>query len=150
MFNGYFNRDSECLIGITGQKLRQFPPYTGFTSLGICRDNETVREMTRGLMKQLGYRGVLDLGYRYDARDGLYKLLDVNPRVGSTFRLFVSSTGLDVVRALYLDLTEQEPERERSPRAEMADRKPSISPPAPPTSATVSCSLCNGCGRLQA
>jgi predicted ATP-grasp superfamily ATP-dependent carboligase len=61
-------------------------------------------------MKQLGYRGVLDLGYRYDARDGLYKLLDVNPRVGSTFRLFVSSTGLDVVRALYFDLTDQEPE----------------------------------------
>jgi D-aspartate ligase len=60
-------------------------------------------------MKRLGYRGVLDLGYRYDARDGLYKLLDVNPRVGSTFRLFVSSTGHDVVRALYLDLTEQEP-----------------------------------------
>jgi D-aspartate ligase len=110
MFNGYFNHDSDCLIGITGQKLRQFPPYTGFTSLGICRDNETVREMTCGLMKQLGYRGVLDLGYRYDARDGLYKLLDVNPRVGSTFRLFVSSTGLDVVRALYLDLTDQEPE----------------------------------------
>jgi predicted ATP-grasp superfamily ATP-dependent carboligase len=110
MFNGYFNGDSDCLIGITGQKLRQFPPYTGFTSLGICRDNETVRETTRDLMKQLGYRGVLDLGYRFDARDGLYKLLDVNPRVGSTFRLFVSSTGLDVVRALYLDLTDQEPE----------------------------------------
>jgi D-aspartate ligase len=110
MFNGYFNGDSDCLIGITGQKLRQFPPYTGFTSLGICRDNETVRETTSDLMKKLGYRGVLDLGYRYDARDGLYKLLDVNPRVGSTFRLFVSSTGHDVVRALYLDLTDQEPE----------------------------------------
>ena len=56
-------------------------------------------------MKALGYTGILDLGFRYDARDGQYKLLDVNPRVGSAFRLFVAENGLDVVRALYLDLT---------------------------------------------
>src|SRR5947208_5167972 len=49
----------------------------------------------------------LDVGYRYDARDGKYKLLDVNPRIGSTFRLFVSENGMDVARALYLDLTRQ-------------------------------------------
>lgn len=119
MLNGYFDRDSECVLGITGQKLRQYPPYTGFTSLGVCRDNETVRGMTQALMRGLGYRGVLDIGYRYDARDGLYKLLDVNPRVGSTFRLFVSTTGLDVVRALYLDLTGEE----IAPGAPIPDRK---------------------------
>ena len=50
---------------------------------------------------------MLDMGYRYDARDGRYKVLDVNPRIGSTFRLFVGRHGLDVVRALYLDLTGQ-------------------------------------------
>jgi predicted ATP-grasp superfamily ATP-dependent carboligase len=50
---------------------------------------------------------MLDLGYRYDARDGQYKILDVNPRIGSTFRLFVGRDGLDVVRSLYLDLTGQ-------------------------------------------
>ncbi len=59
-------------------------------------------------MKALGYRGILDIGYRYDARGGLYKVLDVNPRIGATFRLFVGSNGIDVVRALYLDLTGQQ------------------------------------------
>jgi predicted ATP-grasp superfamily ATP-dependent carboligase len=58
-------------------------------------------------MKTIGYRGILDIGYRYDARDGLYKVLDVNPRIGSTFRLFTGGDGLDVVRALYLDMTGQ-------------------------------------------
>ena len=48
--------------------------------------------------------GILDIGYRYDARDGRYKLLDPNPRIGSSFRLFVGRDGLDVARALYLDL----------------------------------------------
>jgi predicted ATP-grasp superfamily ATP-dependent carboligase len=56
-------------------------------------------------MKALRYRGILDTGYRWDARDGQYKLLDVNPRIGATFRLFVGADGMDVLRAVYLDLT---------------------------------------------
>jgi predicted ATP-grasp superfamily ATP-dependent carboligase len=55
-------------------------------------------------MRSIGYQGILDIGYRFDERDGEYKLLDVNPRVGSTFRLFATRDGLDVVRCLYSDL----------------------------------------------
>jgi D-aspartate ligase len=107
MFNGYFDADSRCLFGLTGKKIRQYPPYTGVTSLGICLENETVERTTTAFMQAVGYRGILDIGYRYDARTGDYKLLDVNPRIGSTFRLFVDSLGMDVVRAMYLDLTGQ-------------------------------------------
>jgi D-aspartate ligase len=107
MFNGYFDKDSECLIGFTGQKLRQCPAYTGYTSLGICRHNATVVALTKRFMKQLGYRGILDIGYRYDARDGQYKVLDINPRIGATFRLFAGRDGMDVARAFYLDMTGQ-------------------------------------------
>lgn len=107
MFNGYFNEGSDCLLGYTGQKIRQHPPYTGFTTLGLCVDNETVESQTKRFMKELGYRGTLDIGYRFDARDGKYKLLDVNPRMGGTFRLFLGENGMDVARALYLDLTGQ-------------------------------------------
>jgi predicted ATP-grasp superfamily ATP-dependent carboligase len=107
MFNGYFNACSECLIGFTGKKIRQCPVYRGATSLGICLANDTVDKTTRKFMQAIGYQGVLDIGYRYDARDGLYKVLDVNPRIGATFRLFVARNGMDVARALYLDLTGQ-------------------------------------------
>jgi D-aspartate ligase len=107
MFNGYFDDNSDCKIGITGKKIRQSPPYTGVTTLGACEPNPAVEETTVRLMKTIGYRGILDIGYRFDARDGQYKLLDVNPRIGGTFRLFVSADGMDVLRALYLDLTGQ-------------------------------------------
>ena len=80
---------SDCLFGFTGRKLRQSPPYTGMTSLGVCLPNPDVAQTTTRFTKEIGYRGVLDIGYRYDARDGRYKLLDVNPRLGATFRLFV-------------------------------------------------------------
>ena len=107
MFNGYFDQDGGCLFGITGRKLRQHPASGGVTSLGQCVRNDVVHETTLRFMGAVGYRGILDCGYRYDMRDDTYKLLDVNPRIGSTFRLFVDSTGLDVARVWYRDLTDQ-------------------------------------------
>ena len=107
MFNGYFDEDSNCLVGFTGKKIRQSPAYAGVTSLGICVKNEVVENTTKAFMKAIGYRGVLDMGYRFDARDGTYKVYDVNPRIGCTFRLFVDDQELDVARALYLHMTGQ-------------------------------------------
>jgi predicted ATP-grasp superfamily ATP-dependent carboligase len=107
MFNGYFDERSECQFGITGKKIHQTPVYTGMTALGECLPNPVVYEQTCRLVKETGYRGILDIGFRYDQRDGLYKLLDVNPRLGATFRLFVGEDGMDVVRAQYLHLTGQ-------------------------------------------
>ncbi len=107
MFNGYFDGDGASPIGIVGQKIRQAPPRTGATTLGEVVGNEVVRGLAVRFLGDLGYRGIVDLGFRFDARDARYKLLDVNPRVGSSFRLFVARNGLDVVRALYLDLTAQ-------------------------------------------
>ena len=115
MFNGYFDACGSCLLGMTGKKIRQYPAYTGLTSLGICLHNDVVDQQTRTFMKAIGYRGILDIGYRYDARDGQYKVLDVNPRVGATFRLFTGDNGMDVVRALYLDITGQPVESASTP-----------------------------------
>jgi predicted ATP-grasp superfamily ATP-dependent carboligase len=108
MFNGYFDSQSECRVAFTGEKLRQSPPHTGAATLGVCLPNPTIENTTRRLMKALGYSGMLDVDYRLDHRDGEYKLLDVNPRIGASFRLFVDTNELDVLRAMYLDLTGQE------------------------------------------
>lgn len=107
IFNGYFNEQSDCLVGFTGHKIRQYPVHVGCASLGICTWVKEVSDITTSFMKALGYRGVLDIGYRWDPRDSRYKVLDINPRVGQAFRLFVAENDMDVVRALYLDLTGQ-------------------------------------------
>lgn len=107
MFDGYFNNESDCLFGLTANMVRQYPAYTGVTSLGICLTNETVAQQTKTFMKAIGYRGALDIGYKFDPRTGLYKAIDTNPRLGRTFRLLVDSRGMDAARALYLDLTGQ-------------------------------------------
>jgi len=108
IFNGYFNQRSECLFGMTGRKIRQCPVYTGVASLAVCLRNDAVREMTLRWMKAIAYKGILDIGYRYDRRDGQYKVFDANPRLGCSFRLFVGDNGMDVARAWYLDLIGQD------------------------------------------
>lgn len=107
IFNGYFDRESRCLASFTGHKIRQFPVHVGCASLGVCRTNEEVARTTIRFMQAIGYQGILDIGYRYDHRDGKYKVLDANPRVGQAFRLFVAQNDMDVVKSLYLDLTGQ-------------------------------------------
>jgi D-aspartate ligase len=107
MFNGYFNSRSKCLVSYAGKKLRQCPIHTGATSLGVCLRNPVVEESIAAFMKAVGYRGMLDVGTKYDPRDHTYKVLDVNPRIGATFRLFVDINGMDVARAYYRDMTGQ-------------------------------------------
>jgi predicted ATP-grasp superfamily ATP-dependent carboligase len=105
MMNAYFGAGSRCHLPFTGRKLRQYPPNSGATTLGICTGNEAVQRATSELAEAVGYRGIIDIGWRYDERDGGYKLLDLNPRLGATFRLFVGAGGMDVLRALHLDMT---------------------------------------------
>ena len=90
----------------TGKKLRQVNA-TGRASLAVCVPNETVAAQTRDFMRGVGYRGCVGIGWRYDSRDGLYKVLDVNARVSGVFRLFAGTNDMDVVRAAYRDLTGQ-------------------------------------------
>jgi D-aspartate ligase len=105
IFHGYCDARSECLAGFTGIKLRSYPPHAGPTTLGRCVTNEPLRHQAETLFKLISYRGIMDLDYRFDRRDGQYKLVDFNPRVGAQFRLFEDDAGIDVVRALHLDLT---------------------------------------------
>ena len=89
----------------TGIKLRSWPPHGGVTANGVAVSNGTLVKSTVRFLERLGYRGIVDLDWRYDRRDGSYKLLDFNPRVGAQLALFSDEAGLDVVRAMHLDLT---------------------------------------------
>jgi predicted ATP-grasp superfamily ATP-dependent carboligase len=107
IFHGYSNPESNCLVSFTGRKLRSWPPFAGITTLGVSVLNEPLRQQTVKLVNAVGYAGIMDIDYRLDKRDGQYKLLDFNPRIGANFRMFEDRGGLDVVRALHLDLTER-------------------------------------------
>jgi D-aspartate ligase len=105
--HGYCDAGSVCRPAFTGVKERSYPAYTGLTSLGHAARNDTLAAQATAMFAATGYAGIADLDFRRDPRDGRYKLLDFNPRLGAQFRLFRDSAGLDVVVAAYLDLTGQ-------------------------------------------
>ena len=104
-FHGYCDDDSICRPAFTGIKERSYPAHAGLTSFGRSVENERLRADVEQLLRDLSYRGVLDLDLRRDARDGRFRLLDFNPRLGAQFRVFEDGGGIDVARAAYLDLT---------------------------------------------
>lgn len=104
-FHGCFGARSGCLTGGAGRKELSWPVGAGLTAVGRWLANPEVESSSAQLATRLGYRGILDLDFRWDAVSGTYCLLDFNPRPGAQFRLFTDRTGLDVVRALHLDLT---------------------------------------------
>lgn len=104
-FHGYSGRDGTLLMGATGRKERSWPVGAGLTAVGRWLPNPAVERLAGEVIAALGYRGILDLDFRLDPATGAYHLLDFNPRPGAQFRLFTDASGLDVVRALHLDLT---------------------------------------------
>jgi predicted ATP-grasp superfamily ATP-dependent carboligase len=106
--HSYCDASSTCLVQFTGVKVRSWPPHAGITTCAYAVPNPELMEMTARFVRSVGFRGVIDLDWRYDRRDGQYKLLDFNPRMGAQFRLFETEAGVDVVRALHLDLTGRE------------------------------------------
>jgi D-aspartate ligase len=107
VFNGYFDERSSCLAAFAGRKLRQVPVFAGVGSLAVCERNDELYRQSVGFLAGIRYVGPVDIDYRRDHRDGVYKILDVNPRIGGVFRLGATADGLDLVRVLYRHLTGQ-------------------------------------------
>lgn len=101
----YCDANSTFLVSFTGFKFRSWPPHAGITACGYTADNPYLAELTQRFCKEIGYQGIADVEWRFDQRDGLYKLMDFNPRMGNQFRLYETTAGIDVIRALHLDLT---------------------------------------------
>lgn len=104
-FHGCFTGGAVRLAGGAGRKERSWPVGAGLTAVGRWLPNPEVERAAGLLAEHLDYRGILDLDFRFDTATGTYRLLDFNPRPGAQFRLFTDRSGLDVVRALHLDLT---------------------------------------------
>ncbi|WP_431775464.1 ATP-grasp domain-containing protein [Streptomyces cucumeris] len=117
--HAYVDSRSTPLALFTGVKVRSWPPHAGMTACAYAVDNKELAQMAAQFIKRIGFSGIVDLDWRFDRRDGRYKLLDFNPRMGAQFRLFENRAGVDVVRAQHLDLTGREvPEAEQ-----IADRR---------------------------
>ena len=107
IYHGYRNAKANVCLSFTGKKLLDYPLGAGSTAVGVSVRNDPLRTLSEKILQAISYSGITDMDWRYDERDGQYKIVDCNPRVGMNFRMFESSAAVDVVRAQHLDLTGQ-------------------------------------------
>ena len=64
----------------TGKKLTQYPDNYGVVSSASNEAPEVVKEQGRLLVEALNAYGIIEPEFKYDCRDGSYKLMEVNLR----------------------------------------------------------------------
>lgn len=88
-------RDNAPVAEMTARRSRQYPIDFGFTSTLVeTISNPEIAALARKLLSSTGFEGFVEVEFKFDARDGKYKVLDVNPRPWSWFGL-CEAAGLD-------------------------------------------------------
>jgi len=79
----YSNKDGKLLAGSVGHKLRQFPPVAGRITSGVLRHDEKLFEQGELFLEKIKFHGLANTEYKLDDRDGKYKLMEINTRLGA-------------------------------------------------------------------
>ena len=96
----YLDADGEPLACFTARKIRQYPPVVGMASLCESQWNEQVASEAITLLQKLGYVGVAEVEFKEDPRDGVLKVIEINPRLWAQHPL-AARCGLDFAFLLY-------------------------------------------------
>ncbi len=75
-------RDGQPIVSLTARRARQFPIDFGYSSSFVeTQDVPEIVASSRRLLAAIRYSGLVEVEYKFDARDRHYKLLDINPRL---------------------------------------------------------------------
>jgi len=103
VFVGYFDRGGAMVAGIELRELRCHPRGYGPASVVEPVAIPDTVEECRSFLSRLGYHGVCEVEMKRDANDGLFKLIEVNPRLTGSGDA-APHAGLDTCWLHYLDL----------------------------------------------
>jgi predicted ATP-grasp superfamily ATP-dependent carboligase len=74
--------DGQPIASLTARRTRQYPIDFGYSSsLVETLDIPEIVAPSRRLLSAIRYTGLVEVEYKLDARNGRYKLLDINPRL---------------------------------------------------------------------
>jgi predicted ATP-grasp superfamily ATP-dependent carboligase len=113
----HIRTDNELGCMFVGRKLRQHPPRFGSASLAESRYRPEIAKLSLEFLDHIGFQGVCGTEFKFDARDGKYKMIEVNQRQTLWFSL-ISAAGIDLNYIAYCDLAGIEPELEQQTQAD--------------------------------
>jgi predicted ATP-grasp superfamily ATP-dependent carboligase len=111
----YLNGNSEAIAVFISRKIRQRPAGFGIGTFYESCDNPVLQQRSLSFLQGVGYRGLSEIEYKRDSRDGEYKIIEVNTRpwiqVSHAYRLGIDFPYLAYRELAGEDVTPVEAER---------------------------------------
>jgi predicted ATP-grasp superfamily ATP-dependent carboligase len=101
-FLGYCNRKAQAIAYCIRKKVRQLPVDFGYCTLTVSCHDATVEEQSLRLLAGLGYQGIAGVEWKLDPRNGVYKLIEINPRAVNTTAI-AAACGVDLPYIAFQD-----------------------------------------------
>ncbi len=102
--NVYFDRASRPLVTFVARKIRQWPPQTGTSCLGVeCRADEVLRETVR-LFETVRFHGLGYVEMKRDTRTGEFVLIEPNVGRPTGRSAIAEAGGVELLHTMYSDL----------------------------------------------
>lgn len=108
VLNCYSGLDHKVKLMALGRPLleEQTPEGIGnYAAIMNVRDDELMEKM-KAFLEDVGWEGFSNFDMKYDARDGKYKLFEMNPRQGRS-SFFVTASGYNLAKWLVEDVVER-------------------------------------------
>jgi D-aspartate ligase len=102
-YYSYLDENGEPLFHFTKRKLRQYPTRFGLGTYHVTNWDETVAELGYRFFSAIGLRGIGNVEFKRDQRDGCFKLIECNPRFTAANEL-VRVAGIDIAALAYARL----------------------------------------------
>ena len=98
----YLDKDSQLVASFTAQKLLQCPAGFGTGCIVQTVDRRELVELAASLLKSMGFSGIAEVEFKFDAGCGRYKLIEINPRPWDQHALGRAS-GVDLIHLAYCE-----------------------------------------------
>jgi predicted ATP-grasp superfamily ATP-dependent carboligase len=102
-FNGYFDRAGRPQATFIARKIRQWPPDTGTSSLGVEVRDDAVLDAAVQLFTSAGYRGLAYVEMKRDERDGRYAIIEPNLGRPTGRSAIAERGGVELLLTAYCD-----------------------------------------------
>jgi D-aspartate ligase len=95
------------VVSLTARRLRQYPVEFGSTSTYVATAHlPTVSAAAETFLRSIRHHGLVEIEFKHDHRDGLLKVLDVNPRPWNWLGL-AEAAGVDFGAAISCTVSNQ-------------------------------------------
>ena len=103
-YHTYIDGNGERRFEFTKRLFRRYPEYFGMGVNHLTVDVSEIIDLSRRFFEHIDYRGIGNIEFKYDDRDGQWKIIECNPRFTAIQELILQS-GLDTGALVYGDIT---------------------------------------------